>query len=94
MKILLAGILFSVSCFAQLTTPPIDQKGPEVELSQLLQAPAGTQPVLSALRGKAVVIEFWATWCGPCVTEIPHLNELVEQVKGKPVVFLSVTDEE
>jgi len=58
-----------------------------------LQAPSNAPPTLAALRGKAVVVEFWATWCGGCVAAIPHLNELAEQSKGKPVVFLSVTDE-
>jgi len=48
---------------------------------------------LHALAGKAVVLEFWATWCAPCVAAIPHLNELATQFKDRPVVFLSVSDE-
>ena len=43
--------------------------------------------------GKAVVLEFWATWCGGCIEAIPHLNEMAAQFSGKPVVFLSITDE-
>jgi uncharacterized protein (TIGR03435 family) len=46
------------------------------------------------LRGKAVVLEFWATWCGGCVENIPHLNALAEKFKDQPLVFISVTDEE
>ena len=45
------------------------------------------------LRGRAVVLEFWATWCDPCVESIGHLNELVDKFKGKPVAFISVTQE-
>lgn len=93
MRLLLAGILLSVSCSAQNTIPPINQSAPEMVLFQILQAPAGKEPTLAALHGKAVVLEFWATWCGGCVAAIPHLNELAEQFKNKPVVFLSVTDE-
>jgi uncharacterized protein (TIGR03435 family) len=90
---LAVGILLSMGCFAQNTLPPAGHAAPEMELSQVLQAPAGTQPVLTELRGKAVVLEFWATWCGGCVAAIPHLNELAKKFKDKPVVFLSVTDE-
>ena len=78
---------------AQNALPPAGRMAPEIELSQILQAPAGTKPLLSELRGKAVVLEFWATWCGGCVAAIPHLNQLADQFKDKPVVFLSVTDE-
>jgi uncharacterized protein (TIGR03435 family) len=94
MKAALAIFLSSLSCFAQQnTTPPPNKEAPEVELRQLLQAPGNVTPTLAALRGKAVVMEFWATWCGGCVAAIPHLNELAEQSKNKPVVFLSVSDE-
>ncbi len=46
------------------------------------------------LRGKMVVVEFWATWCGPCVEAIPHLNELSRKFRDRGVQFLSVTDED
>lgn len=48
---------------------------------------------LAAGKGKQVfVIEFWATWCGPCRASIPHLTEL--QKKFKDVVFVGVSDED
>jgi thiol-disulfide isomerase/thioredoxin len=53
--------------------------------------PAGTEATWESLRGKPVVIEFWATWCGPCIAEIPHLNELASRFKE--VQFISITDE-
>lgn len=93
MKTALVIFLWSLGCSAQNATPPANKEAPEVELSQLLQAPSNAPHTLAALRGKAVVMEFWATWCGGCVAAIPHLNELAEQSKDKPVVFLSVTDE-
>lgn len=40
------------------------------------------------------VVEFWATWCGPCRTSIPHLTELQKKYKGHNVVFVGVSDEE
>jgi len=55
---------------------------------------AGTRLSLDSLKGSAVVLEFWATWCSGCIAQIPHLNELVEKFKGQPIVFLSITDED
>jgi thiol-disulfide isomerase/thioredoxin len=45
-------------------------------------------------KSKIVVIEFFATWCGPCIQAIPHMNELSEKFKGQSVEFLYVTYEE
>jgi len=46
---------------------------------------------LSELKGKVVVLNFWFTRCGPCVVEMPKLNELVKEYKNKEVVFLALT---
>ncbi|HKI20176.1 MAG TPA: TlpA disulfide reductase family protein, partial [Isosphaeraceae bacterium] len=40
--------------------------------------------------GKTYVVEFWATWCGPCKESIPHLTELAHQYRSKGVTFIGV----
>ena len=49
---------------------------------------------LTALRGKPVVINWWQTFCPPCITEIPELNELVEKYADRDVEFLAIADNE
>jgi len=50
---------------------------------------------LASGEGKKIfVVEFWATWCGPCRASIPHLTELQKKFKDKDVVFIGVSDED
>ncbi len=51
----------------------------------------GQEVTLSKLRGKVVIVDFWATWCGPCIASFPTLKKAVEKYKSDPnVVFLFV----
>lgn len=49
---------------------------------------------LSELRGKRIVLDFWATWCPPCVKEIPHYIELAKDPMAQNVVIIGISSEE
>jgi len=51
----------------------------------------GENVSLENLRGKMVLIDFWATWCGPCVTSMPHMKEMYAKYKDKGMVVLGVS---
>ena len=51
----------------------------------------GKEVSLSDLKGKYVYIDIWATWCGPCTGELPHLKELEKKMHGKKIVFVSIS---
>lgn len=56
--------------------------------------PKGSPVDLAEVKGKkVVVVEFWATWCGPCKASIPHLSEVQKKFKDKDVIVVGVSDE-
>jgi peroxiredoxin len=51
----------------------------------------GQRVSLDDLAGKVVLLDFWATWCGPCREALPHVREIAKKFQGQPLVVLSVS---
>ena len=86
--------LFLLVCFVVCPALTLAQQAPELQVSQWLQAPDGFSGNSQELRDRLVVLEFWATWCNPCVNAIPHLNQLADQFRDKGVMFIAITDDD
>jgi thiol-disulfide isomerase/thioredoxin len=63
-----------------------DGPTPRLELADL----AGRSQRLDDYRGQVVLLNFWATWCGPCRDEMPAIEQLKKKLKGRPFVVLAV----
>lgn len=71
---------------APKTTLTVGDKAPALVVEKFLKG----EPVTVFTPGKVYVVEFWATWCGPCIAAFPHLSKLQAEYKDKGVTFIGV----
>jgi thiol-disulfide isomerase/thioredoxin len=93
MKLLTAGALALLGATvlaaqdtraAKAPTLKVGDRAPKLQTGQWVQG----EPVKTLEKGKAYLIEFWATWCGPCRVSIPHLNEIHTKYKDKGLIVI------
>ena len=75
---------------AQEKLPPSEAVGKPFVL-EFMDAISGSPVSIQRLKGKVVVVDFWATWCGPCVAEMPRMKALYAEYKNKGVQFIGVS---
>lgn len=99
--VLCFGVLSQVSCQPQAgTNEPVSDAAAN-RARRKVKAPAfsltsldGRAISLEQMRGKVVLLDFWATWCPPCVISAPELEKLADAYEGRPVVVISVSLDE
>ncbi|MCW7538588.1 TlpA family protein disulfide reductase [Aquabacterium sp. A7-Y] len=80
---------------ALCTALPATAAGPQSAAPDFtLRSLQGQNLRLQEQRGRVVMINFWATWCGPCREEMPHLNRLYEKYRGSGFTVLAVNVDE
>ena len=89
--IVFAGV---ISCNGKKYNQPVSQKEDKVQLSKIILSDLkGNQVNLEQYKGKTIFINFWATWCKPCIKEMPSIQKAMEILKGKNIEFLFASDE-
>jgi thiol-disulfide isomerase/thioredoxin len=87
-----AGLVVVAAVFVRSLVPPDSPSGSLASLSTAAELPIfdkeGRKVDLAKEKGRIVVIHFWATWCPPCVDEIPELSKFWEQYKGRGDIAL------
>jgi thiol-disulfide isomerase/thioredoxin len=86
-----------VLCFplwAHATPVVVGQLAPAIELPLLSVQAQSSSTSLAALRGKVVYLDFWASWCGPCRTSFPLLEQLRQQLGSQGFEVLAVNVDE
>jgi thiol-disulfide isomerase/thioredoxin len=84
--ILTAGLVITGCTAGSEPTATVGNVAPDFQLQNL-----DGQPItLSGLKGNPVLINFWATWCQPCVSEMPHLQEIDNEWSDKGLMLLAI----
>jgi len=92
-KIIFGFLLFSFLFYSEngisQSNIKIGDNAPEIFINQWIK----NTPSKKSLKNKFIVLDFWATWCQPCLAAVPHINNLKKEFSDHNVIFLSMTSE-
>jgi cytochrome c biogenesis protein CcmG, thiol:disulfide interchange protein DsbE len=85
-SLLAISLIFLCACYSRSRPARIGSAAPDFTVQD-----AAHKVTLSQLKGQVVVLNFWATWCPPCVEEMPSLVQMQQKMKDKGVTVLAVS---
>lgn len=68
-----------------------ESKNPEADFSMKLINSKGEKVVMEQFKGKVIFMNLWATWCPPCIAEMPSINDLYNEVEREGIVFIMLS---
>src|SRR5438477_8229085 len=86
LAVVLASLIILTACYSSSKPSSIGAPAPDFTIQD-----SERSVTLSQLRGKIVVLNFWATWCPPCIEEMPSLVQMQKKLQDKGVAVLAVS---
>ena len=93
-QLCVAVVLFSISARLGLAAPQIGDKAPPIKVAKWVTQQPPALPGEDKAKKHVYLVEFWATWCPPCLTSIPHLAKLQKKHKEAGLVVIGISNED